>query len=44
MSNTKTENWNGTTHEPFSPLIIETSVPEKFVNIINTAEIRFEGK
>ena len=35
MSNTKTENWNGTTHEPFSPLIIETSVPEKFVNIIN---------
>ena len=35
MSNTKTENWNATTHEPFSPLIIETSVPEKFVNIIN---------
>ena len=35
MSNTKTENWSGTTHEPFSPLIIETSVPENFVNIIN---------
>ena len=35
MSNTKEEQWEATIHEPFSPVLLETKVPKKFVDIVN---------
>ena len=35
MSNMKKEQWEATIHEPFSPVLLETKVPKKFVDIVN---------
>ena len=35
MNNIKEEQWGGTIHEPFSPVILDTKVPKKFVDIVN---------
>ena len=35
MNNMKEEQWEATIHEPFSPVLLETKVPKKFVDIVN---------
>ncbi len=35
MSNMKEEQWGATIHEPFSPVILDTKVPKKFIDIVN---------
>ena len=35
MNNMKEEQWEATIHEPFSPVILDTKVPKKFVDIVN---------
>ena len=35
MNNMKEEQWEATIHDPFSPVILDTKVPKKFVDIVN---------